>query len=110
MDFEILEGKSDWEKELPKNVKIGQTEVVVQQVIVNNQVQNITNKAPCLICPNCGQLIESFPPNTPEVEVLKALTTDDEVKLNKTMHCVKCGQKIKLMRPQAIDNQQEVTC
>lgn len=108
-EIEILEPVTNWEKELPALAKLVETEVVVQQMIVNNEVQEIKGKAFVLTCPDCGKILQQFPAGVPEGEIASSLCTDDENKLNGYMYCLGCGKKIQIFRSLPLDDLCEVT-
>lgn len=107
-EVEILECETFNEKMFPKNIAIGYIKVVVAQEIINNEVHEITMPAPCLICPTCNTVLQQFNPGTPEVEIIKALNTDDENLVKQHIYCNHCGQCITLMRPAPIEATVEI--
>ena len=48
------------EYRIRRNIKITEVEIPVQQIIVNNEVQNVTAKAFALACPDCGRGLASL--------------------------------------------------
>lgn len=99
---------NNWEKEIPQLVEVKTKQVPVQRMVINGQEQVINGEVCVLCCPRCGDVIQSFQPGVTEVEILKALCTDDEEALKKTLWCSKCGQKLALMRPLPLEDAYEV--
>lgn len=95
-------------KEISMIAQVIVVQVPVQQVVVNGVEQNVMGEAIALVCPVCGQIIQQFQPGISMGEVFKSLYTDDEESLKAYIHCVKCGQKVSLMRPSPIDVEYEV--
>ena len=102
-EVELLEPQEHWDKEIPIQAELVTTQVPIQQIIINNEVQNIMGDAHVLICPKCRLIIQQFQPGVPEVEIHKSLCTDKEEALNHTMYCKKCGQKLKVFRPAPVE-------
>ena len=99
-EVEILEPKDDLE--ISVQAEVAKVKVPVQTIIVNNEQQILYSTAYALICPKCRNILQQFQPGVPEIDVYKALNTDKEDLLNHSMYCVKCGQKIKVMRPMPV--------
>lgn len=108
VEIEVLEPQDNWEKEYPVLAELITTQVPVQRIIINGEEQVVTSEACALICPKCRLIIQQFQPGIPEVEILKALCTDNEEALNRTLYCQKCGQKLKVMRPMPVEGDYEI--
>lgn len=100
---------TDCDLGIPVLAELVENEVVVQQVIVGNEIQNITSKAHALACPLCKRIIQQFPAGALEVNITHALCTDNEEKLNKIMYCPGCGRGLRIFRPMPIDGEVEIT-
>lgn len=108
VEIEILEPVNDWEKNIAVQVETRIVRVPVQQIMVNNEVKTLYGGAVALICPKCNAIIQQFQTGVTELDVIKALNTDKEEDLNKTMYCNKCGQRIRIMRPMPVEDNYEV--
>jgi len=108
-EVEVLEPIDNWEKEIPVLAEVIENEIVVQQIIINNEIQNITGKAHALVCPECKRIIQQFPSGVSEAEIAHALCTDKEEQVNGFIYCSGCGRRVRLFRPMPIDGQFEAT-
>ena len=108
-ETEVLEPVSNWEKDISVLAEVVENEVIVQQIIVNNEIQNVTGKAHALVCPDCKRILQQFPAGTSKVDIAKALCTDKEEKLNGFMYCPGCGRRVRIFRPMPVEGQFEVT-
>jgi hypothetical protein len=108
VEVEVIEPKSNWEKELPMQAEVVTTQVPIQRIIVNGQEKVAMGDACVLMCPRCRLVIQQFQPGIPEVEVYKALCTDKDEELNKTIYCQKCGQKLRVLRPMPVEGTYDV--
>lgn len=90
-------------KDVAKLVNIRVSKVPVQSMVVNGQEQVVMGDAFSLVCPECGQVVQQFQVGATRLDILKALNTDDESKLNGFIYCAKCGQKLRIMRPMPIE-------
>ena len=82
------------EYRIRRNIKITEVEIPVQQIIVNNEVQNVTAKAFALACPDCGRVIYSFQPGISKLQVIDAVTKEQENLQKHFAYCPECGQKL----------------
>jgi len=108
-ETDVLEPVNNWEKDIPVLAEIVETEIIVQQIIVNNEIQNVMGKAHALVCPECKRILQQFPSGASEVEIAHALCTDNEEKLKGIVFCSGCGRGVRIFRPMPIEGQFEVT-
>lgn len=108
VEIEILEPVNDWEKNIAVQAETRIIRVPVQQIIINNEVKTVYGGAVALVCPKCNAIIQQFQTGITEIEVVKALNTDKEEDLNKTMYCHKCGQRLRILRPMPVEASYEV--
>ena len=102
-EFDVLEPReTDW-KDIPVQAAIRTVRVPVQQIVINNELRTEYGAAVALVCPKCNGVLQQFRPGVPEVEVAKALCTDDQEALGKSLYCRSCGQLLRIMRPAPVD-------
>ena len=81
-------------RDLPKLVSVSETNVVVQQMIVNGEAQNVTAKAFAITCPSCGRVIYQFDPNIPRMICIAQTAKNREDLTKHFRYCPECGQKL----------------
>lgn len=101
-NVEVLEPVDNWEKTIAKSTVIKKIKVPVQSMIVNGQQQAIYGDSYCLACPVCNSIVWQFQVGTDAVDIVKSLCTDNEEDYNKMVFCKNCGQKLRVMRPTPI--------
>lgn len=77
-----------------KLVKIVETEVVTQQVFVNNEIKNVTAKAFAMVCPSCGRVIQNFQPGVPKYVCIQSILPHKDDLTKHFRYCPECGQKL----------------
>ena len=102
-DVEIIEPQDNWEKEFPVLTKLAHVKVPVQQMIINGQEEIVYDTAAALVCPKCRAVIQQFQLGVSDIDILKAINSDDPEILSKTIYCSKCGQKLKIFRPMPVE-------
>ena len=80
---------------LPIQAIIKQTEVPVQDIIVNNERKTVNAKVYSLCCSSCGRIIFSFNQGENYEDVYKSIVNSKE-ELNKHFsYCPECGSKLR---------------
>lgn len=82
-------------EDLPVQTKLREEEVVVQQIIVNNEIQNITAKTQSLCCSACNKSLFTFQANTKYEEAYKQVLAQKESLQSKLNICPGCGRRLK---------------
>lgn len=90
-------------KPIPEQTEIGISKVPVQEIIVNGVRQTQYAEAPALVCPKCGFAVKQFQPGTPVLSILKSLTANNDEELKTVVHCARCGQPLRILRPAPVD-------
>lgn len=93
------------EFEISELADVREVDVVVQQVIVNNEIQNITNKTWAIVCPECGRVIYQFPIGTKDIDAHRTRNEGEKELLKIATHCPTCGTKLHYSGGDTIDNQ-----
>ena len=106
-EIDILEPVDNWEKTLFKQASLRKLSVPVQNIMVNGQEQTIYGEAYCLACPVCNSVVWQFQTGVSAIDIVKSLCTDNEEEYNKAVFCRTCGQKLRIMRPQPIEQVNE---
>jgi len=91
IEVELIE---NYKPEFSQLAEISEVEVVVQQIIVNNEIQNITGHAFVISCPKCGRVLYQFPYGVSEVEAHLARNQGGKELLKIATHCPSCGVKL----------------
>lgn len=81
--------------DLPIQTIIKEQDVVVQQIIVNNEIQEVTAKANCLCCSSCNNVIYTFNSNVKYTEAYSQLVTVKDKLATNFPVCSKCGKKLR---------------
>ena len=82
-------------QDLPVQAEIKEVEVVTQQIIVNNMLQNMTEKAQSLCCSECGKELYTFAPGISYTEAYQqAVASRDNLQL-KIQVCPGCGKRLR---------------
>ena len=82
-------------EDLPVQAEIKDIDVVTQQLIVNNTIQNITQKVQSLCCSACGKDIYVFGADVSYTEAYKqAVASRDSLQL-KLQICPGCGKRLR---------------
>lgn len=80
--------------EIPELAEIKEVEVVVQQVVINNEVKNVTEKTFAIVCPHCGRVIYQFPMGISKIDAYKSKQEGKEELLKIATYCPNCGTKL----------------
>lgn len=80
--------------EIAQQVKLRELESGTQTFIINGQQQTVTNKACCLVCPNCGKRIYQFEQNLAYLDAYQAIVASKANFEAEFKFCPVCGQKL----------------
>lgn len=82
-------------EDLPVQAEIKEIDVVTQQIIVNNMIQDITQKVQSLCCSACGKDIYVFGTDISYAEAyMQAVASRDNLQL-KLQICPGCGKRLR---------------
>ena len=82
-------------EDLPVQAELREVEVVTQQIIVNNEIHDMTAKAQSLCCSSCGKSLFTFSPDTQYEDAYKQVMASKENLQLKLSICPGCGKKLR---------------
>ena len=81
--------------EIAQQVKLREIELGTQTFIINGQQRQITNKAQCLVCPNCNKHFYQFEQqNMSYLEAYQTVVANKATFETEFKYCPVCGQKL----------------
>lgn len=89
--------------EATKLASITAVSAPVQTFVVNGAEHVVRSEAVAVVCPHCGEPVQTFPAGTTEAAAVLAMSTDDPSELAKAIRCPQCGQPFRFMRPSPIE-------
>lgn len=82
-------------KDLPVQAELREVEVVTQQIIVNNEIHDVTTKTQSLCCSSCGKSLFTFSPDTQYEDAYQQVMASKENLQLKLNVCPGCGKKLR---------------
>ena len=86
---------ADWDLGIPVLAEVIENEIVVQQIIVNNEIHEMTTKAQSLCCSSCGKSLFTFSPDTQYEDAYQQVMASKENLQLKLQICPGCGKKLR---------------